>query len=94
MKTAHSETQALRFLLLALALILVMLGHGLINGPAAGQEAYEAFLPVEEYRDRLAEAPGALRMTLFYDFLFMIGYGGGLVLSAWAHRARLSFRGK
>jgi hypothetical protein len=65
-----------------------MMALNLWSRGAASQELFEIWREVTDYRVRLKEAGDGLRIMLFLDLLFLIGYGGAIGLSAAAHAGR------
>lgn len=87
MTDTDTEGYAFRFFLFALAVFLMMQTLAIITGGAASQEVHEVFSAPEIYAQNLINGGGNLRIMLFLDLFFIIGYGGALTLTAYANRA-------
>lgn len=88
MSKQQAEKQAFWFFLFALAVFALMQTLVFVTGGAASQEAFEIFAAPEIYTKNLAISESSLRIMLFLDVFFMIGYGGGLSLTAYANAPR------
>lgn len=84
----RTEQLALRFFLFTHVAFAAMIALGVLSGGAGAQELYETYQRPAVYAAFIGDAGPVLRLVLFFDFLFMIGYGGGIGLTAAVHAAR------
>lgn len=87
MKNSDWDRMALRFSVYTLAVFAAMMALALATGGAGAQEPHEVFAAPAAYTQALLDCANNLRIVLFLDVLFMIGYGGALAMTARAFAA-------
>ncbi len=88
MQRQQVEKQAFGFFIFALMAFGLMQILVFITKGAASQEVFEVFSAPQTYTEALVNSGNSLRIMLFLDVFFMIGYGGGLSLTAYANAPR------
>lgn len=84
----QAEKQAFWFFLFTLVVFSCMQALTFATGGAASQEIHEVYAPLNAYSQNLGQAGAPLRIMLFLDVFFMIGYAGGLAMTVYANIVR------